>query len=223
MEDEHKKNSKLVYDLHHFSQLESFLDGLKPFETDDRDAESQCLYDSFVVLTVGTQRPYADEDSNWENDTTASWQVYIWNIMSTRFGGHVTVINQVETLGDWGLCFKKTLNEFYGSMQVYITCDAVGWKYANRKLFHAVDMQRLQVAAKFYDLLVLMFDIPQKEPTMAHGDEPVFCPRGKKWRYSAYEDEQLLAEYQKNAEWMALVKNIKTVYVHEEQGRAHSF
>jgi hypothetical protein len=68
-------------------------------------------------------------------------------------------------------------------------------------------MQRLQVAAKFYDLLVLMFDIPRKEPTMAHGDVTVFCPRGKKWRYSAYEDEQMRAEYQKNAEWMALVKN----------------
>jgi hypothetical protein len=199
-----ERSGRVVYDVHRIGQLESFLKLLHTFENDNRE---QNLYDSFVALTAGTEYPYGDEESEWMNETHLTWQEYIWNIMSTKFGVYVHEINQVADLGDWGVDFKKTLNEFYAIMKVYIKCDGIGWRYANRDLYNAVEMQRVILVAKFYDLLVLLFDVPRKDPRMVTGDIEEFCPRGSKWRYIVYEDEQLRVDYQKKQEWMDLITN----------------
>ena len=186
----------MVYELHRRQQLDSFLEILLPFAAEDMYVRQAHLYNSFVALCADTPMSY--EAGDWYNDTQSAWEDYIWGVMKTKINAYIEDADFLSLeASDWKEHFKSCLTTLHDSICTY-----------EYHITDAEDTQipRIDMAEKFYALVVHMFDVPRKESTIENELITVFCPEEAKWRNHPYKNERLRVHYQHDKKMMDFLK-----------------
>ena len=203
-----KAKRNVIYDLHHIGQLDALLEILQPFAADDMYVRQSHLYDSFVALCADTEVPY--EDGDWYNDTGQAWEEYIWGVIQEKFKN---LERPKPWLSDWETDFQTSvhvLNVFIYHYVFWLEQDYPQATDSDPRVVHQEAMMqtaREDMASAFYELLVLMFDVPRKLSTIADPHVYIFCPENASWHMQARDNGGRRVDYQKDPEMMDLLKH----------------
>ena len=189
----------MVYELHRRQQLDSFLEILLPFAAEDMYVRQTHLYNSFVALCADTPMSY--EAGDWYNDTQSAWEAYIWGLMKTKINAYIVDAEFLSPeVSDWKGQFKFCLTVLCNSIRHYQHCITMPEE-------EDIRIAKLDMAEKFYALVVHLFDVPRKESTIENGQITVFCPEEANWRNHPYNNERLRVHYQHDKKMMDFLKH----------------
>lgn len=190
------------------TQLDAFLEIVRPFATVDMYDRQALLYNSFVALCADTDVKY--ESYNWNDAPASEWEEHIWGVIQDKF---IALQRPAPWSSDWETEFQTSLTGLNTYIAAYNTWLKQHYPGATDRSPVVVMQQtmlqaaRQNMASAFYNLLVLTFHVPRRQPITSDGHTTVFCPENTPWQVPRYNNDRLRLNYQNDKKIKALLKH----------------